>query len=283
MEKAKYISPEDVFSAFNDIPLDPKIDSEGEGTKLLRYIAESRHLEVIDVSRKKLISELSKNVSSAGLSVMLRVLKLRVLRRLAQNCDWGEKKQPSIKATIAKKIYDTMEEITPKKFLKQCNPRLLRKILRDLEVDIPSSKKDYVDTIIKTATSMGLENCFSSFPPRKLKEFIKACGLKVDSDTNMDVLLDCLIEQESKIAPFKLVGDESPSKEKPPIDKNISVVDLLAHYYREDLVVYLKENQLISGGSKKELVERIRRFLDGKIPEESKERIKKKGREGEGK
>jgi hypothetical protein len=266
MEKAK--SPKEVFSAFNDIPKEK--ETEGEGTKLLRYIAESRNIEASDLSRKKLISELTRSVVSAGLSVMLKVLKLKILKRLAKKCDWGDNKLPSGKATIAKKIHDTMEEVSPKKFLEKCDSKLLEKMLDGLDVTIPSKSSDYVKAIIDTAKAMGLENCFSSFPPSKLKEFIRACGLFVDSDS-IDNLLECLVEQESKIAPYELAAGESPSKEKPEIDKDISVVDLFVHYYREELAEYLKKNELISSGSKKELVDRIRRFLDDKIEEKSKE------------
>jgi len=237
---------------------------------------------VADKSKKKLVSELSKNMSSHGLSVMLKLLKLTQLKALAKYCEWGDTKVPSGKATIAKKIHDTMEETSPKEFLEGCDSDLLKEIIvKELEVDLPAAKKDYPDTIITAANNIGLENCFSSFSIPKLKEFVKACGLKVDSDS-LDSILQCLVEQISIKAPYEPKG-ESPSNKQPEIDKNIKVVDLYCHYYREDLSNFCEEKNLNSHGSKKELIDRIRRFFDGKLIESKDIRKEKKRKSEEGK
>jgi hypothetical protein len=198
------------------------------------------------------------------------------LKALAKHCDWA-KKMPSSKATLAKKLHDTMEEETPKRFLAECDSGLLKDILEGLEVDLPSSRKEYKDTLIKTAETFGLENCFSSFPVTKLKEFVKACQLKVDSDS-MEILLQALMEQVSIIAPYEVEG-ETPSKEKPELDKNIRIVDLWQHYYREDLANWLEDRKspkLISHGNKKELIERVHRALNDKLLESDKKKERKR-------
>jgi hypothetical protein len=195
------------------------------------------------------------------------------LKELAKHCEWA-KKMPSSKATLAKKIHDTMEDETPKRFLTECDSGLLKDILEELEVDLPASRKEYKDTIIKTAETIGLENCFSSFPITKLKEFVKACELKVDSDS-LDSLLQALIEQESIIAPYEVEG-ETPSSKKPDIDKNIKIVDLWHHYYREDLANWLTAKSLNNHGNKKELIERVRRSLDDKLEEKDRKKDRKK-------
>jgi len=120
---------------------------------------------------------------------------------------------------------------------------------------------------------MGMENFFSSFPTTKIKKFVKFCGLKVDTDS-LDVLLRALIDQESVKSHYEAGPGEHPSKVKPEIDKNITVVDLYNHYFREDLSKWCTENSLIGSGSKKELVERIRRSFDGKL--EKRDKPKKK-------
>jgi len=111
---------------------------------------------------------------------------------------------------------------------------------------------------------MGLENFFSSFPTTKIKEFVKYCGLKVDTES-LDFLLQALKDQESVKSHYEASPGEIPSKVKPVIDENITVVDLHNHYFREDLSEFCKVNKLTASGSKKELVERIRRFFDGKL------------------
>jgi hypothetical protein len=136
-----------------------------------------------------------------------------------------------------------------------------------------------VETLLSTADEMGLEKLLSSFPVTKLKEFIKSCGLKIDSES-MDTLLTSLIEQESIKATFK--STETPSKNQPKIDPNISVVDLHYHYFREELQEWCKNNELNSNGSKKELVDRIRRKFDKKpLPRDEKKPPKPKRKRAE--
>jgi hypothetical protein len=231
----------------------------------LKYICEFRHIDTTDKPRKTIISDLSKNVSSQGLYILLKIVKMTQLKALAKHCDWA-KKMPSSKATLAKKLYDTMEEETPKSFLAECDSGLLKEILEGLEVDPKNyARKEYASAIITTAETYGLENCFSSFPVTKLKEFVRACQLMVDSDS-MDVLLQALMEQVSIIAPYELEG-ETPSKEKPKLDKNIRIVDLWHFYYREELAFFLEDRNLLSHGNKKELIERVHRALNDKLYE----------------
>jgi len=75
-------------------------------------------------------------------------------------------------------------------------------------------------------------------------------------------------------------GDEKASKSVPDInkDENISAVDLHTHFYRQDIADWCDAHGLISHGSKKELVERYRRFVDGKLEDRDskKERSSKK-------
>jgi len=241
----------------------------------LQWMAESRNIDSSDKSKKQLIQELSNHVTSLGLSVMLRILKVKELKEMAKLCDWEDDKIPTGKATIAKKIQETMEDMGPKKYLEKCDSSILRAIMNAMVVEPPASRKDYVDFITQNADEMGLENCLSSFPTTKIKELVKHCNLKTDSDS-LDTLLRALVDQESIKAHYEPQGDEQPSKTKPDIDKNISVVDLYNHYFREDLAHFCDEKNLISHGSKKELVERIRRFWEGKSEERDKKKPPKK-------
>lgn len=252
-------SPKDVFSAFNDI-------------ECLKSIARYRGISHDD-SREKLIDELALNISSHGLELLLRIISQKELKALAKNCYWGDEKISSSRAALAKKIYETMEEITPRKFLESCDSAVLKEILKELQIEVRnSSRKDYTDEILRVADTYGLENCFSSFTSQKLKEFIKACGLKVDTDS-MDILLQCLMEQESIKLSFK--SDETPSETKPAMDKDIRTVDLHYHYFREDLSQWCDQNELSGSGSKTELIRRIRRFFEGKLEVKDKKKVRK--------
>jgi hypothetical protein len=248
-----------VFSAFNDI-------------ECLKSIARYRGVSHDD-SKEKLINELALNISAHGLELLLRIISPKELKALAKNCNWNGEKISSSRAALAKKIYETMEEMTPRKFLESCDSAVLKEIIKEsLQLEVPSSRKDYTDEILRVADTYGLENCFSSFTSQKLKEFIKACGLKVDTDS-MDVLLQCLMEQESIKLAFK--SDEPHSEIKPPLDKDIKTVDLHYHFFREDLSQWCDQNELSGSGSKTELIRRIRRFFDGKSEEKDKKKVRK--------
>jgi hypothetical protein len=236
-------------------------------------MAESRNIDTVDKSLKQLINELSAHVSSLGLSVILRLLKVSVLKEMGRLVDWEDDRLPTGKAMICKKIQDTMEDMTPKKFLDKLDSGTLRNIIVGLELE-PFLKKNYVELILQTADEMGLENFFSSFPTTKIKQFVKYCGLKVDTDS-LDFLLRALVDQESVKSHYEAAPGEYPSKVKPEIDKNITVVDLYNHYFREDLSSWCAENSLTASGSKKELVERTRRSFDGKLEERDTPKKKK--------
>jgi len=257
-------TPRDVFSAFNDI-------------ECLKSIARYRGISHDD-SREKLIDELALNISSHGLELLLRIISQKELKALAKNCYRGDEKISSSRAALAKKIYETMEEITPRKFLESCDSAVLKEILKELQIEVPSSRKDYTDEILRVADTYGLENCFSSFTSQKLKEFIKACGLKVDTDS-MDILLQCLMEQESIKLSFK--SDETPSETRPPLDKDIRTVDLHYHYFREDLSQWCDQNDMSGSGSKTELIRRIRRFFEEKLNEIKEKKKVRKTRKSE--
>jgi len=203
---------------------------------------------------------------------MLRLIKVKVLKEMGVLVDWEDNKYPTGKAMICKRIQDAMEDMTPKKYLEKLSYEAQKNIIEGLKLEVPSLKKNCVETILQTADEIGLENFFSSFPTTKIKEFVKYCGLKVDTES-LDFLLRALVEQENVKSHYEPPPGEVASKVKPDIDASITVVDLYTHYYRDDLSEFCKEKKLTASGSKKELVERIRRFFDGK--EEARDRPKK--------
>jgi len=249
------------------MPKSPKEIFDKFDLEDLHFMAQTRNIDFGEKTRKQLVKELSEYVTSLGLSVMLhRILPIKILKEVGAHCEWEDNKFPTSKPTIAKKIQETMEDQNPKKYLEGLDWTIIKAIVKVLDLEA-TNKKEYIDTILETVDDIGLENFFSTMPLKKLKEFVKICDLKVDSETANNCLR-ALIEQESIKANYKPPAGELPSKTKPEIDKDISVVDLHTHYYRVDLIEFCESNKLVSHGSKKELVERIRRFFDGKLIED---------------
>jgi len=246
--------------------------------EILQNIAESKGIDADNKSKKALASELSHYVTSTGLHQMLqKLLKVKTLKLIASDFDWGEHKPPTQKGTIANKIYDEMES-NPKKFLEKQKSSTLLQILKDLVIEPPDNKKDYANMIFEEVECVGLQNLFSSFNTEKLKEFADDLKLRVES-SSQNQLIESIISLEDYKAPKTSKSGNQPSEKKPPIDKNISKVDLGHHYYRDDLIEYCKDNGLPHAGTKKELVDRIYASVTGKDKKDKKRGRKKSDKE----
>jgi len=230
--------------------------------ELLQFIAESKGgQDAADKSKKALVTDLTNIVKSNGLLILLKSLLVKTLKQLAEGLDWGDKKAPTQKVTLAKKVWEAMET-KPKKFLDDQPAALLKQMYKELEITLPDNKKDYADKLLEEAHSMGVENLLSSLTAEKLYEFAEACGLKVESHS-YDILIDSILGLEDYEAPKKDKKNDEPSKKKPAIDKNISKVDLNVHYLRTDLVKYLDDHELLNVGTKSVLASRVYAHLQG--------------------
>jgi len=251
----------------------------------LKAIAEIRHLECKYLPKNDLVPKLCEHVTSVGLSVLFgKLLSLSNLKDVAEACQWDEdEKNAKVKPPIVKKIMETIEEKTPTVFFESLKKSLLWIILSRAGVTIDkSSKAVNVNLLLETIDVIGLEVIFSSCPESKLKAFVKACGLKTDSQTS-NILVRALVDQESIKAEYKPRAGEVPSDTQPEIDRDITVVDLHTHYFRDDLVDWLNNHNLSSTGSKRVLIDRVRRFFDGNLnlKDHSKPRKKKSKEEDE--
>jgi len=244
----------------------------------LKAIAEIRHLDCKFLPKNEIIPKLCDHVNSVGLSVLFgKLISLPTVKDVADACQWDDdEKNVKVKPPLVKKIMETIEEKTAKVFFESLKKSILETILRKAGVNDMGSKAVNVNILLKTIDDIGLEVIFSSCPESKLKAFVKSCGLKTDSQTS-NILVRALVDQESIKAEYKPRAGETPSEIQPEIDKDITVVDLHTHYFRDDLVDWLNNHNLSSTGSKKVLIDRIRRFFDGtlSIKDSSKPRKRK--------
>jgi len=135
--------------------------------------------------------------------------------------------------------------------LEDVSSSVLEEIFKDMEIDKPSSKSKYAESLLEESERWGLEKILMGLPLSKLKEIAEACGLKVES-SSMDILVDCIVNQEDHKAPKKKSSKpEKVSKKKPDIKNGISKTDLNTHYYSLELKDYCKENNLNTSGTKK--------------------------------
>jgi len=209
---------------------------------------------------------LSRECATIGLKKFLETLKLKFLQKMGENMEWDNEKNkvPSSKQILAKRIHEEMEKVGPKKFLDDVSSSVLEEIFKDMDIEKPSSKSKYAETLLEESETWGLEKIFLGLPLAKLKECAEACGLTVES-SSIDILVDCIVRQENHKAPKKKVSkQEKVSKKKPDIKKGISKTDLNTHYYSLELKDYCKENDLNTSGSKKDYILRILAHVEGR-------------------
>jgi len=240
-------------------------------SQVLVKIAEDRNIEVTESVKKNIVKHLSSHVLSTGITKALSCTPNYILKKLEAHVPDDSKKKSSVKNAIVKRTFEEMEKVGPKKFLDKVDDATMKALLTRLDVDT-DGVKDYSDAFIKVAEEFGLDNFFSSFAVEQLKDFADECDLIVDSDSR-EILIESLVTQTNYKAPKKDKKKiPKPSKIKPPIKLGITNVDLIAHYNKDELVDFLKEKRVTSGGNKKELAKRIIGFLDGKVKPENKKR-----------
>jgi len=227
---------------------------------LLAFIAEKRGIDPED-NKKNLGKAIADEVHGHGLKKLLEILPEKALEGfgIAKNEDSTKVKR----AAMCKKIFAAMQEAGPAKYLEKLDTSSLASLFDDLELDKPSNptNKKYAEALLKEADSIGVENTLSSLNITQLKVIADSLKIAVDS-SSVNVLIDCIKDGQS----YKKDKKEKvePSKKKPEIKKGITKVDLQQHFYREELITYCKDNNLVTSGNKRQLIDRIINHFDGK-------------------
>eukprot|EP01123_Difflugia_compressa_P012731 TRINITY_DN5574_c0_g1_i1.p1 TRINITY_DN5574_c0_g1~~TRINITY_DN5574_c0_g1_i1.p1 ORF type:complete len:364 (-),score=87.81 TRINITY_DN5574_c0_g1_i1:184-1275(-) len=215
-------------------------------------------------STKKIVQALYDEIFQTGLRKMLECMHRNKLRdSLAHKVQFEDDRIPTSKPILVKYIHSTILSQDHRTFFEQIGNNELKIIMKDLEIDIPASDKDYVDVLLEEIEEMGLFNLFSIFNEKKLQEMTEACNLNVVSSSK-ETLMDCLISQEDFKPQKKKIKQEKASKKKPKIKAGITKVDLQTHFYRDELYDYCKEHDLNTSGSKKDYIARIMAHLEGR-------------------
>jgi hypothetical protein len=235
---------------------------------VLVQIAEERQIEITDSVKKNIVKHLTAYVISNGLRKTLAIIPIKLLLPLAGGIE-GE--GIKTKAVIGKRIFEEMENIGHKTYLEKVDSKILDEILKKvMDVKVPSSSEEKINAFLSEVEIIGLDNFFSKYPTEKLKEFADLCGLVVNSDSR-EVFIQSLLNQ-SNYKPKKQKRKEQPSKNKPDIKKGVSVIDLVAHYNRDELAEFLKSEGFPTTGKKRDLAVRIVAHFEGKIKKTDKKR-----------
>jgi hypothetical protein len=227
--------------------------------------------------KKAIVKILSEDIRDVGFSRMLHAIRLFELKAMGEMVAKAknEDRIQAIKRVLEKRIKEYCDEVGRENFFDSVPTAIKQEIAKtlDLEVDNP---KDYTRTIFEEAEAIGQEYFFSAFSTEKLAKFALSCGLDVDS-LSQNILVDCLMTQQSYKAPKKKPAPK-PSKKKPEkIAKGISKIDLSAHYNKEELVDFCKEHELPLVGNKRDLIARILAHLDGReLPTKGKKKRRSK-------
>jgi len=256
-------TPTEVFKAIKD-------------PELLEKIAEHRKLELSDKQRKQIVKHLAEDVSSTGVNKFLGTLSKKSLEALADKIDWegkAESKHPP-KTVFTKKISKQIQSVGAEKFWKSLPEAVLDKVIKETDIEVGGQSK--IEAIIAESDSCGLEHCLSAFPIMTLHKFCDAAKLDVETQS-LNTLIDSLMRLEDYAPPKKDKKKEpKPSKKKPEIKKGITKVDLQNWYNRTELAQYCEDQEIQKTGNKKDLIQRVIDYHDGKKVPKLRERASKK-------
>jgi len=142
--------------------------------------------------------------------------------------------------------------------------------LRDL------TKKEMVKGILNNVANFGLNHVLQFLTVVELTAVVTHMELEVDSQSK-EILIDSIVEKKSYVKP-KPKKKVKPSSEKPAIKEGITKVDLQTWFNREDLEEWLRNKGAKVSGKKKELIDRIIKYLSGDITTTTGKRGKKRKR-----
>jgi len=265
-----------------------KIFGAFDSKRLLSEIATQRSINVLDenddiLPKAGIVKLLSEDIRDVGFSRMLLAIKLRELKSLGEVVakERDEERVLGMKRVLQKNIKEHCDLVGQENFFNSVPPSIKKEIIKNLDIEMPDETREYTKAILREAEEIGQEHFFSSFSIENLAKFATSCGLDVDS-LSQNVLVDCLMNLQSYKAPKKKPTPK-PSKKKPEkIAKGITKIDLNSHFSKDELLDFIKANELPTTGNKRDLIARILAHVEGReIPTTRGKKRRKKKSENE--
>jgi len=227
--------------------------------EFLEFIAHKRHLDPEGKNKKNLEKEIKEDVFNGGMYKLLEILHYKTLQGFGVDMqDEDDERKKVTRITLIKRTFAAMKD-DPKGFFEKLDSKFLGSVLDELDAEKPSSVKKYAEALVAEAEAIGVENLLCSLTVPQLQSIAESHKLVVESNSQ-NILIDSIMKGENykKQKPKK----QKPSVKKPDIKKGISKIDL-NQFYRQELVDYCSENDLVVSGTKRALIIRILEHLDG--------------------
>jgi len=234
--------------------------------QLLAQIAQKRAIDPQE-HKKNLGKVIADDVHEAGLKKILEIIPEKHLEGFGVDTKKEDGETKLGRLALCKRIYSAMQDDDPQKFLEKLESKYFATLFDALGYDKPASKK-YAEAFIEHADEIGVEHALSTLNITQLQAVAEAHGLTVESGS-VNVLIDAILSGEDYKKEKKQTKVPKPSSKKPDLKKGISKIDLQHHYYREDLIKYCKDNNLVTSGAKKQLIDRIHNHLEGIEPKKA--------------
>jgi len=168
--------------------------------------------------------------------------------------------QPTTKNYLSKKLVERVRDEGLAKAFKSADEAHIISILELLDISKKKDVKGYLEDIVR---EMGVQIFLGKLSAELLNEVCSDLSIRFESNsvTQLVSAITTGKAPEKKEAPK--LSPKKPSKTKPALKKGVKAVDIYQHYFKGELQLYCRENDLKVSGTSKELIERIIEHLEG--------------------
>jgi len=181
---------------------------------------------------------------------------------------------------LRKRLHEEILEEGLNNFLRNFDKKTLLLFLEALELTGTGTEEHLRKVIENEARAIGIRNYVSKCESLYLRDCIKAFGKKAVGGATRKSLIDAFIYQgdATEVAPQK--EEEYISTKKPKIKKGVTGASLFQWYTVSELIDYVRDHNITPvHGKKKEIIERILDYLEGKEQKKEEKEQKKEEKE----
>lgn len=250
------LNPMKILSSFDDAIIIGLVEKHFED----EYI-------IVECNRAKQTSIIAESVFITGIEMLLKKLTKPLLDRLEADEEISNPVDTKTrsKLVIISNLLKVIDDRGLAEFFNSKDSDLVLDVAVRAKIEVDGDKEDIIERIEQWIIFNGLLALLECFPASELQNWCNLQEIDCDS-TSRRRLANALIygeDFEETTNTKKRARTPKPSKKKPVIDENINSVDLVYHYTVNELKEFCEANQIKKTGRKRELVNRILKYLRG--------------------
>jgi len=227
-------------------------------------------------SKKKLVQQIMETAEKKGEQIFLNALDKEAMKNALHVIEKTDDLGHDSKVKMQKAFKDHIHELGHDKFFEKMSGDVLDQFCESLSFKEEGEKEEKIDALCEEITVSGLRKMFEVMAGDFIKDVVKA--LELPTSGSRAKLIDRILaegyphlkeaaakEEKTKKTKKGEKGAKGEYKNAPDVADIKKGIDFsgLYQYYTGQLQEWLKEKELKTSGSKKELCKRIEGYLNG--------------------